>query len=135
MIIPEIDFNLTELEDIIEPSLTYRLNLNTNRIIGKVDNDDAIVQAVLKILNTERYSSVIYSGQYGIELERFIGEDFDFVIADLERTVEEALLADDRIKGIEDFEIENIGKDSLVVSFTVQTIINEIYIEAEVDAI
>ena len=102
------------------PSKTYRLV--GNRILGTVDGPEAIKQAVDKILRTERYVYLIYNGDYGVELERFIGENFDFIKADLERTIEDALTADDRISGISDFEMEQTATNALGCKFTVNTI-------------
>ena len=102
------------------PSKTYRLV--GNRILGTVDGPEAIKQAVDKILRTERYVYLIYNGDYGVELERFIGENFDFIKADLERTIEDALTADDRISGISDFEMEQTATNASGCKFTVNTI-------------
>lgn len=44
-----------------EPSLTYRLDLENNRIAGKIDDVEAIQQAILLILQTERYKFEMYS--------------------------------------------------------------------------
>lgn len=102
------------------PSKTY--HVQNGRIIGCTDGINAIRQAVDKILQIERFIYPIYSENYGVELERFIGESFEFVKADLERTIEEALQSDDRIEGISDFELEQKGKSSLAATFTVNTI-------------
>ena len=80
------------------------------------------MQAVMKILNTERYAYVIYSSEYGVELERLIGADFDFVMSDLKRTITEAILADDRMISITDFSAEKSGLNSLQTSFVVNSI-------------
>lgn len=120
--LPESNVNLTELELNVQASKTYKLDLDKKRINGYVDNEDAIMQAVMKILNTERYAYVIYSSEYGVELERLIGADLDFVISDLKRTITEAILADDRMISITDFSIEKSGLNSLQTSFVVNSI-------------
>ena len=51
-----------------------------------------------------------------------IGEESDFVMADLERTIEDALTSDDRIESISDFEIEQADKQTITCKFTVNTI-------------
>lgn len=109
-----------ETEEIFLPSRTYRVH--NGRIIGHIDGLDAIRQAVYKLLRTERFAYVIYSPDYGVEIERFIGEDFDFVEADLERSIVDALSADDRIQGISDFEMERTKRNTLTCCFTVHTI-------------
>lgn len=115
-----------------QPSLTYKLDPITRRIVGKVDGIEAIKIAVTKMMTTERYSRVIYSGQYGVELEKMIGKDYDYIAADLERTVLEALLIDDRIISITNFNINQVSLNQLEASFTVKTIFGEIDFVTEV---
>lgn len=119
--IPEQEVNLTNLEIVNQPSLTYRLDFERKRLSGKINNEDAIRQLVMKILYTERYAYVIYSSQYGVELDRLIGEEYDFIVSDLERTITEALLADDRIISITDFKTEKTEIDTMMVSFMVNS--------------
>lgn len=130
--IPEQKADLTTLEEQLQPSLTYQLDLVTGRIGRRIDGEDAIAQAVLKILFTERYSAVIYSSEYGVELDGLIGQDFGYVEAELERIITEALLVDDRVLGVSDFMITDKTSSSLSISFTVDTIIGELPVEQEV---
>ena len=130
--IPEQAINLANLEIENQPSRTYKLDLERKRIGGMIDNEQAIIQMVMKILSTERYAYVIYSSQYGIELDRMIGQDYDFIVSDLERTITEALTADDRVIDITDFQINKIGIDKMEVSFTVNTFDGSVDIETEV---
>ena len=49
-----------------EPSLTYAMQLTDeenkeDKFVGKVDETSAIEQAILKLINTERYEYEIYS--------------------------------------------------------------------------
>ena len=119
--IPEQEVNLTNLEVVTQPSRTYKLDFDRKRITGKIDNMDSIIQLVMKILYTERYAYVIYSSQYGVELDRLIGEEYDFIVSDLERTITEALLADDRIISITDFKTAKTEIDTMMVSFMVSS--------------
>ena len=109
--IPEQTIDLTNLEIENQPSRTYKLDFERKRIGGMIDNEQAIMQMVMKILYTERYAYVIYSSQYGVELDRMIGQDYDFIVSDLERTITEALTADDRVIDITDFQTNKIGVD------------------------
>lgn len=131
--IPEQEVNLTNLEVVNQPSLTYRLDFERKRIGSKIDNEEAIMQMVMKILYTERYAYVIYSSQYGVELDRMIGQDYDFIVSDLERTITEALTADDRVIDITDFQTNKIGIDKMEVSFTVNTFDGSVDIDTEVN--
>lgn len=130
--IPEQQVDLTNLEVVNQPSLTYKLDFERKRISGKIDNEEAIIQLVMKILYTERYAYVIYSSQYGVELDRLIGKDYDFIVSDLERTITEALLADDRILSITDFVAEQTAIDRMTVTFTVNSVVGSANINTEV---
>lgn len=110
-----------ELETELLPSKTY--HVHENSIVGTIDGLAAIRQMADKILRTERFIYPIYTEYYGAEIERFIGEDFDFIKADLERTIQEALQSDDRIEGITDFEMEQLNRETLVTTFVVKTIV------------
>lgn len=104
------------------PSLTYKLNFDESKLSGKVDNLESVMQAVRLILSVDRYSCPIYNGNYGNEIINLIGQSYDFVVADLPRMVNEALLQDDRITGTENYVFEKITIDSISVSFDVNTI-------------
>lgn len=130
--IPEQQVDLTNLEVVNQPSLTYKLDFERKRISGKIDDEEAIMQLVMKILYTERYAYVIYSSQYGVELDRLIGKDYDFIVSDLERTITEALLADDRILSITNFVAEQTAIDRMSVTFTVNSVVGSVDINTEV---
>lgn len=119
-----------ETEYEFHPSKTYKLQAN-GTISGVADETEAMEQAVYKILNTERFNYMIYSWDYGIELDELVGESIMFVIPELERRIEEALMQDERITSIEDFEFELLGS-AVSVSFTVHTIFGDIDAEKEV---
>lgn len=112
------------------PTRTYRIF--NGRITGYVDNLDAMRQAIAKALSIERFGWLIYSDNYGSEFQHLIGADYDLVLAEVERVITEALLADDRIVSITNFRTEKIASDSLSVSFLVTTIFGDIPIESEV---
>jgi phage baseplate assembly protein W len=131
-VIPEQNVNLTILEEQIQPSRTYYLDLDRKRVTSMIDGRDAIIQAVKKILNTERYAYVIYSSQYGVELDRLIGKDYDFIVSDIKRTLTEALLVDNRIISLENFEMKKTGLDTMEVNFLVNSIEGEISFSTEV---
>ena len=130
--IPESALNLTELETMQYPSTTYKLDLTTKRIGSKISGQDAAMQAVTKVLLTERYSRVIYSGNYGVEFEDLIGKDYDYVTADLKRRLESALLVDDRIQEISALTFSKNEDSSLTVSFTVRSVEGAFNISSEV---
>ena len=128
--IPEI--NKIEFMKEIQPSKTYRLDTVNKRIYKTVDGLKAVEQAIYKILQTERAAYLIYSLAYGSELERYIGKDFDYVSSDIQRAIEDALLADKRVLSISEFSVLQEQNDSLNITFKVKTVFGEIDIESEV---
>lgn len=126
------EYNTIYQQDNTIPSKTYYINRNTNRISGYIDDKNAIVQAIYLILSTERYESVIYNWYYGTEFDSLVGKDRDFVKSELKRRIVEALLEDDRILDVTDFDI-TFNKDIANVVFLVETNIGDININWEVN--
>ena len=112
-------------EDDRMPSYTYYIDFDRNRIIGTVDDIEAVKQAIYLILQTERYESLIYNFYYGTEFDSLIGKSRELITSELERRIREALLEDDRIIRVTDFTIE-FTSDKAIVEFTVNTIFGDI---------
>lgn len=106
----------------IEPSHTYDVDFRTDsQIRSYADKLRAMEQAIYKIINTERYQYIIYSWNYGIELQDLFGQPIPYVYAELQRRIEEALMNDDRITKVYNFEFSNDGGD-VMTEFDVDTI-------------
>lgn len=129
--LPLSDKDILQIDESTEPSNTFFIDFEKGRISGFVDEREAVKQAIMLILNTERYKFLIYSWNYGIELEELIGTHPDIVEDEVERLISEALLQDDRITAVYDFEFSR-NKDTLLVSFKVDSIYGDIDIETEV---
>lgn len=104
-----------------EVTKTYKVDTYNKRIIGTTDGQSAMEQAILKNLDTERFSYVIYSPNYAMELIRYIGQDLDYLQSDLQRTLEECLLVDNRVYSITNLVIEQVDIDSVKINFDVET--------------
>ncbi len=124
--------NINIIDDDIQPNLTFGIDFENKKIVGKIDNLDALEQAVYMILSTARYENIIFSFNYGNELSNLIGSKFDFVKSEAERYVREAILSDIRFKDIIDFEIKKTNIDSCSMSFKVITNEGEISVKREV---
>lgn len=109
-----------------QPSLTYKMDLNGDSVRGFVDEQEAMKQAIFRILNTERYQYIIYPWYYGIETIDLYGEPVTYVCPELERRITEALLTDTRINSVTDFEFDLEVKGVVHAIFTVNTIYGEI---------
>ena len=101
--IQETEIDMEKLEKRTMPSLTWRINEEKAEVRGETDELDAMRQAVSKILQTERYRYAVYDWNYGVELEDLYGKNVSYVIPELKRRIEDALLADDRVTAVTDF--------------------------------
>ena len=130
----ETDDVVDEVEDEVEeetlPSRTYRVQ--SGRIIAMTDGQAAMVQAVDKILRTERFVYPIYDDQYGNDLGELIGKDFDYAEVEVDRMLTEALEADDRVTDVSIDETERVDSTTLKVTGSCETIFGTIPIESEV---
>lgn len=124
--------NLKEIDVVEQPSLCHRMVFDTERIAGECDGIEAVKQAIYNILNTERYQYIIYSWNYGVELQDLFGKPIDFVMAEAERRITEALMQDDRIQAVDNFEFEE-GRKKLVITFTVHTKYGDVQSGKEMD--
>ena len=113
-----------------EPTLTFKVE--NGRIRGKVDEKQAMIQAVDKILQTERLVYPIYSDQYGNDLNDLIGKDMGYAKVEAERMIKEALLADDRVVEVDIDAVTEKSRDTLEIKGTCVTVYGNINIDSEV---
>lgn len=133
MVLPIAKFSLTDELEFIEeselPTKTYQLDLQRGQCVGIVDGIEAMEQAIFKMLSTERFRHLIYSDDYGFENP--IGQEEIFVRAELPRRIEEALLQDGRIIGVENLTMD-FHKDAVLVKFTCLTDYGDVEVLREV---
>ncbi len=122
------DFEIEE-----QPSKTYKMYLEQEVINGFTDGLDAMKQTIYMILNTERYQYIIYSWNYGIELDDLFGEPITYVCPELERRITEALTQDERILSVDAFSFDVSVKGVVHVTFTAHTIFGEVDAEKVVN--
>lgn len=128
--LPDVDATVYEVIDNSQlPTKTYKIK--NNRIIGFIDKQEAYIQAVYLLLNTERFDYIIYSWNYGVELKDLIGKEMYFVTAMFQKAVREALLVDKRTVDIYDFTYE-IEKNVIKYKFKVKSIYDEAEIERSI---
>lgn len=120
-----IDINLEVTED-VEASKTYKLS--SDNIKGFIEQLEALKQSIYKVLSTEKYEYPIYSFDYGIELESLTGKDIEYVEIELKRRIEECLIKDTRIEGVDNFIFTGSG-DELICTFNVSSIFGNLTIE------
>nr|DAO32772.1 MAG TPA: Protein of unknown function (DUF2634) [Caudoviricetes sp.] len=111
------------------PTKTHRMELyEGDYILGFVDSQKAMEQAIYKIIRTERYKYIIYSWNYGIELEDLFGMPVEYCVVELERRISEALLQDNRITAVNGFEFDTESERGtvLIKKFVAETVFGEI---------
>ena len=114
-----------------QPSLSWYINKETNRIEGTVNGQAAVRQAVEIILNVKRFRWQIYRPYSGMEWDGLIGQDPGYVGAELQRRVIDALTVDDRVTDISDYDY-TVDGSSLSAVFTVNTVYGSIAESVEV---
>jgi len=139
MMIPQRDSFIDDDFNIVEsPTKTYKMELYNSdfekkiTVKGYTDEREAIEQAIYKIINTERYRYLIYSWNYGIELNDLFGMPIPYCCAEIERRVKEALLQDRRITNVYEFQFENPEFEVVFVKFKADTIFGELDLAKEV---
>ena len=110
-----------EITTIEMTNKTYKIDFDRNRITEKIDGIEALKQAIFCILNTIRYENIIYSHNYGSEVNSAIGLDYDLAKSEIERYVSEAILADDRFLEIQNYTTKKLTSDSMLITFDVLT--------------
>lgn len=130
--IPQNDGLNADIKIVERPSKTYKMDLDNDVIIGYADRLEAMRQAVYKIIRTERYKYIIYSWDYGIELEDLFGMPVSYCIPEIERRIVEALLQDTRILEVTNFEFDTPKRGIVYVKFEVYTIFGKFEVDREV---
>lgn len=115
-----------------QPSRTWYINKETNRIQGECDGWQSVRQAVEIILHVERFRWQIYRPYSGMQWEGLIGQDPGYVASELQRRITAALAMDDRVRGISDFTYTVVG-NTLSASFTVNTVYGDTQTSVEVN--
>ena len=130
--IPRNDGLTSDIRIIERPTKTYKMDLSGSVIEDYTDELKAMEQAIYKIIRTERYKHIIYSWNYGIELEDLFGMPISYCMPEIERRVKEALLQDTRILEVVNFEFETPKRGVVYTKFTAITIFGNIDLNREV---
>lgn len=132
-VLPQSTIDISNGVTIVQqPSLTWYINKDTNRIQGEIDGAASAAQAVDIILNVDRFRWQIYSPNSGMEWEGLIGQNPGYVASELQRRIADALSVDDRIRGISDFNY-SVSGNTMSASFTVNTVYGNTQTTVEVN--
>lgn len=114
------------------PTTTFIIDWSSRQIAGIGTGLDAMRQAVEIILANERFRWQIYDSNFGVELEGLIGDDLDYIKAEIPRRIEEAFSADSRILSVDNYIFTETSPGVLSVSFDVQTVYGAIQEEVSI---
>ena len=118
-----IDVAESEETKVIEVPQEYGIDFTTGQLTGKiVEGLEAIKVWVWLCMHTERFRHAIYSSDYGTSLEQYFGHVLsdEYINTDCESEVTDALLMNEYIESVEDFEVVR-DSDSLDIKFRVVT--------------
>lgn len=114
------------------PTTTFIIDWSSRQIAGIGTGLDAMRQAVEIILANERFRWQIYDSNFGVELEGLIGDDLDYIKAEIPRRIEEAFSVDSRILSVDNYVFTEASPGVLGVSFDVQTVYGAIQEEVSI---
>ena len=112
----------------------YELDFKNGRLTGRiVEGVDALCVWAYLALKAWRYRWVIYSWGYGNEVYDLIGNSYseEYLRSECRRYVEECLLENEHITGIEDLEVSQV-KDVLTIKFKMITDVGSKEVEIDV---
>ena len=98
----------------------------------KIDGREALQQHIAMLLSIEADQYIIYPYTLGIKTVDLIGMPYYYVIAVIPGRIKDALLNDERITDITDFEFE-VNRNELHVTFVVHSIYGDITEETVVN--
>lgn len=109
-----------DLEEVVIPSKTYKLNQEVKAVDRFIDGMDALQQAVFKIIMTESEAYPIYGNDYGTMLADLIGQPRAYAESMAEHRIEQAILNDDRFESVT-FTNEEFKDGKLILDIAVGT--------------
>lgn len=147
--IAELEFENEELaeEDVPTIGKSFLFDFKKGDFVLKdgklvvLEGIEALKMWIIKVIRTEKFRFRIYENtefendeQYGVMLEDLIGSNFDreFIEAEIEREVTEALLLHEYIISVDEWQFERNSK-KMTVSFAVTTYDETLNMEVDLD--
>lgn len=120
-----------ELKEADDTLVEYEVDFSTGQLTGKVVTGiDAIKVWIWIALHTTRYRYIIFSWDYGNELEDLIGKNYskEYIDTVIPNMVKDCLLINNHILDVNSFSI-NFCNDKLTCKFNVVTDQGEMMID------
>lgn len=133
--IPVLDTLIEPIQPTVYYDKTRKITIEKplNRVIGYAYEIESLKQAIYLILSTERYMFPIYSWDYGVELRDLFGQPIPYCRSEIPRRVTDALLQDNRVLNVRDFEFDEPRRHTLATRFIVDSIYGPLTTELEVE--
>ena len=129
-----IDIAESEETKVIEVPREYGIDFTTGQLTGKiVEGIEAIKVWIWLCMHTERFRHAIYSSDYGTALDQYFGHVLsdEYINTDCESEISDALLMNEYIESIEDFEVVR-NSDTLNIKFRVVTKVGSLEVDESV---
>lgn len=123
-------------EAIKQPAIPkeYGIDFKSGQLTGDiVEGLEAIKVWVWLALQVPRYRHYAYTWDYGSEFEDLIGQGYSngYIESESRRMTEDCLFINPDIQSISDFHV-NVEKDTLTISFTVNTVYGDISFQNQI---
>lgn len=130
-VVNEDEIQTDDLTVEIQPSRTWKIDLEGARINAYIDDKEAIRQYIRKALMTSRNRYLIYDDYYGEEIRDLIGHNLTPQLMNVEipRLVREAIIYDDRIESVPSVVVSQHGSDGIHVAVTVELVDGDLLTE------
>ena len=113
---------------------TYKIQTSVEPdhvLSGMIDGLAALRQSIYLLLGIESDQYIIYPYTYGLQTIDLYGKSSDYVMSIIPERITDALLRDDRIESVSDFEFV-VNGNKLTVKFVVHSIYGDIEEETAV---
>lgn len=130
-VLPESAGFQLPLNDADRPTTTFLIDWETKQIF-RIDSGLAAMQQTVDVtLHTERFRWQIFDSNFGRELEDLVGEEYDYIVSEFPRRMQEAFSVDNRVLSAENFTFLDSGPDGVLCGFDVVTVFGTIHKEVK----
>ena len=127
-----MQINTTNVEYGSYPNNEWIVDFEDGGNVSPESNLETIAQAVRFALETGRFKHPIMGSNFGTIFDDLIGTDYDYIRSEIARRIMDALLIDDRIVDVRDFQYTRVENSAMTVSCTVETILGNVNISTTI---
>lgn len=127
-----MQINTTNVEYGSYPNNEWIVDFEDGGNVSPESNLETIAQGVRFALETGRFKHPIMGSNFGTIFDDLIGTDYDYIRSELARRIMDALLIDDRIVDVRDFQYTRGENSAMTVSCTVETILGNVNISTTI---